>query len=673
MRREATVGQLLTRAFAVLVGLILCSGLIEMAAVLTQHRAVRQLTEQVQPLQLANAHLRGVLTDAQRSLRGYSLTGDQAMLGGYAAARGNYAVTMYELSALTTARDAEVLRRQRAGADAWWALADRQSRAAPRSDDAIQGAARGKVSFQQFVDYSDAFDLELAGRARGLHRRSAVLQWVTVAAVGVFTVGAALIAAVTAMRTSRRITRPLGEVVTMLDRRGRGDGDVRIGVLDGPLEIQAVAEAVDAAADAAARVREQEENIARLRSAVRELGYRIRAELNVQDALDETVRGLAEIFTVDHVLIRMAAGPSDAPLLAGLRDEHLGDGPLAPLAGCGIDWLKNGDVWMTADPSPAGDVQPPDDERAAWASAGDGPVLIATVNSPDECVGAITMLREPGRPLFGPMDLGLAEVVAGDLGRAVHHARLFEREQGLVARLQALDNAKANFMSTVSHELRTPLTSISGYLELLLDAESGSLSDAQLRMLEVIGRNTRRLRELIEDILVLSKIETGTLRSELGAVDLTPVVEQAVIAIAPAAAKASVGLHLDIRGPLRIQGNDSQLDRVLNNLLSNAVKFTPADGTVTVRTERRGDNVVLTVADTGMGIPQEEQPALFARFFRATNAIHLAIPGTGLGLAIVHAIVANHGGGVEITSTLNVGTTVTVRLPADTARSADEP
>ena len=665
MRREATVGQLLTRAFAVLVGLIVCSGLIEMAAVLTQHHAVRQLTEQVQPLQLANAHLRVVLTDAQRSLRGYSLTGDAQMLDAYAVARGNYLVTTYQLNSLAAAGDRTVLRAQQASADAWWAVADQQSTEKPGSTSAVLDAAQGKALFQEFVDDSDAFDRTLTARARDLHRRSATLQWVTITALAVFTVGAGLIAALTAVRTSRRITRPLYEVVNMLDHRGKGDLEVRVGVLDGPLEIQAVAEAVDGAANATERMREHEENIARLRAAVRELGYRIRAELNVQDALGEAVRGLAEIFTVDHLLIRMKAGPSDPPRLASLRNEHLGTGRLASLSGCGVGWLERGDVWMTADPSPAGDVDPPDDERAGWAAVGSGPVLIATVNSPDECVGAIAMFREPNRPPFSPVDLRLTEVIAGDLGRAVHHARHFEREQGLVAQLQSLDNAKADFMSTVSHELRTPLTSISGYLELLLDAESGSLSDPQLRMLEVIGRNTRRLRELIEDILVLSKIEAGTLRTELDAVDLAVVVERAVIAVTPAATKASVGLHLDIRGPLRIQGDDSQLDRVLTNLLSNAVKFTPADGTVTVRTERRGDNVVLTVADTGMGIPEEEQPALFARFFRATNAIHLAIPGTGLGLAIVHAIVANHGGGVEIASTVNVGTTVTVRLPAE--------
>jgi signal transduction histidine kinase len=237
-----------------------------------------------------------------------------------------------------------------------------------------------------------------------------------------------------------------------------------------------------------------------------------------------------------------------------------------------------------------------------------------------------------------------------------------EAEQ-LLARLAALDAAKNDFMATVSHELRTPLTSISGYVELLRDSEPGELTDGQQRMLEVIARNARRLRELIEDILTLSRIEGGGFASEPGDVDLVQVIERAVTAISPAAEKASVGLHLDVRGPLPIRGDSVQLDRVLTNLLGNAVKFTPPEGTVTIQAERTDGQTRLRVADTGMGIPADEQKALFVRFFRATNAIRQAIPGTGLGLAICRKIVDNHGGSIKVESAEHVGTTVTITLP----------
>jgi signal transduction histidine kinase len=266
-------------------------------------------------------------------------------------------------------------------------------------------------------------------------------------------------------------------------------------------------------------------------------------------------------------------------------------------------------------------------------------------------------------PVNGPAEL---RALADALNGAADQSDLVRRhEQQVAARLQALDHAKTDFMSTVSHELRTPLTSISGYLELLRDPETGQLTDAQERMLEVISRNARRLRELIEDILTLSRIEAGEFRSETGVVDLAEVIERAIGVIGPAATKASVGLHCDVRGPLPTRGDGAQLDRMLNNLLSNAVKFTPAEGTVTIRADQQGGKVALAVADTGMGIPSDEQQALFARFFRATNAIRQAIPGTGLGLAIVHTIIENHDGTIDVESTEGVGTTVTVRLPAD--------
>ena len=248
--------------------------------------------------------------------------------------------------------------------------------------------------------------------------------------------------------------------------------------------------------------------------------------------------------------------------------------------------------------------------------------------------------------------------------RAAEADRYRRREEELLSRLRALDAAKTDFMATVSHELRTPLTSISGYVELLRDAEPGELSDAQERMLEVIARNTRRLRELIEDILTLSRIESGGFRSDPGEVDLAQVIERAITTVAPAADKASVGLHCDVRGPLPLRGDGVQLDRVLANLLGNAIKFTPAEGTVTVRALNDAGQTVLEVSDTGMGIPASEQEALFVRFFRATNAIRHAIPGTGLGLAICRKIVDNHGGTIVVDSVENAGTTVTVRLPA---------
>ena len=659
MRRDGSVGRLLTRAFAVLVLLIVCAGLAQMTTVVLQHRVVDQLSTHVQPLQLANAHLRTVLADAQRGLRGYALTGDSQLLDTYHAARSGYAVAGPDLRSKAIGREVAVVDGQLARADAWWALAEQQRLAAPRSEAAIGYVNRGKALFQDFVTANQDFDVELEQRAAALQRRSALLGRFTVAGLAVLTASAAVLAAVTATRTTRRITGPLDRLVGVLDRLGEGEQAARAEPSDGPAEIRAVATAVNTLADEAVRARDAERDVARLRAAVRELGYRIRAHLAVADVVREAVHGLAETLRADHVLVRMPAADGSRPALVSLRDEHV-DGPLRALAASDPGWLGAGAVWVTGDP--AGDVTPPDAERAAWAAVGDGPVLTVEVSGAGERLGALTLIRDRG-PQWSPVESRLAEAVAADLGRAVHHARLYERERQLVARLQELDTAKTDFMSTVSHELRTPLTSIAGYLELLLDADAGELAPPQRRMLEVIARNTRRLRDLIEDMLILSKIESGAFRITKQEVELAGLVESALAAVAPAAAKASVRLHSEAYGPLPLNADPGQLDRVLMNLLTNAVKFTPAEGTVTVTARRDGDEMVLVVADTGMGIPQAEQQALFARFFRASNAVHQAIPGTGLGLAIVRTIVDNHGGTIGVCSAENVGTTVTVRLP----------
>lgn len=659
MRRDVSVGRLLTRAFGALVLLIVCAGVAEMATVLIQHRAVSQLSAHVQPLQLANAHLRGVLADGQRSLRGYVLTGDPQLLDSYFLARADYAVAVADLRDLATGPELAAVDTQVQRADAWWDLAEQQRRAPPRSDAAVRYVATGSPLFSAFTAANQDLDDSLAARAAALQRQSAVLGWLTVIAVVVLTVFAAGLAAITAARTTRRITGPLDRLVAVLERLRSGQHDARADPRDGPAEIRAVASAVNVRADEVDRHRAAEAEIARLRTALRELGYRIRGHLSVGDAVREAIHGLAVTLGADHVLIRMSA----APHLASLRDEHDG-GPLAPLAGCPADWLRIGDVWATDAPVPIGDVRPPDAEHAACATLGDGPVLTVAVSAGDECLGALTLIRDAG-PAWTPVEVRLTEVIAADLGRGVHHARLYQKEHDLVVRLQELDTAKTDFMSTVSHELRTPLTSIAGYLELLLDAEAGELSDPQERMLEVIARNTRRLRELIEDMLILSKIESGAFRITKQEVALLPLVENALAAIAPAAAKADVRLDTDVDHMPALMADPEQLDRVLMNLLSNAVKFTPPDGTVTVRVRADGDEVVIAVQDTGMGIPAAEKEALFARFFRASNAIHQAIPGTGLGLAIVRTIVDNHGGSITVDSTEKVGTTVTIRLPAE--------
>jgi signal transduction histidine kinase len=227
--------------------------------------------------------------------------------------------------------------------------------------------------------------------------------------------------------------------------------------------------------------------------------------------------------------------------------------------------------------------------------------------------------------------------------------------------LRQLDSLKDEFVALVSHELRTPLTSIRGYLELI--SEDSNLTDEQLRFLETIDRNAQRLQRVVGDLLFVAQVEAGKLSLEQGAVDMNAVVEEAVQAAEPSAAAKSIAFSFELGELPEIQGDRARLAQVVDNFISNAIKFTPTGGSVTVTTHARPGEIEIVVADTGMGIPTDELPLLFQRFFRAERATSGAIPGTGLGLAIAKAIVAGHGGRIRVESEDGAGTTFRVILP----------
>jgi signal transduction histidine kinase len=229
--------------------------------------------------------------------------------------------------------------------------------------------------------------------------------------------------------------------------------------------------------------------------------------------------------------------------------------------------------------------------------------------------------------------------------------------------LQELDRLKDSFVATVSHELRTPLTSIRGYAEILAEGQAGLLSDRARRAVATIEDNGARLQSLIENLLTISTVEIVPM-FERHLVDLASVVTRACERAQPAIARGRLRLVTDLPDVVPpVYGDTEQLDRVLDNLLSNAVKFSPDGGVVTVRVQHDHRAVTVEVIDTGIGIPADEQASLFTRFFRSSLARQLTIRGTGLGLAISKAIVEAHGGRIEVSSTVGLGTTMAVALP----------
>jgi signal transduction histidine kinase len=226
------------------------------------------------------------------------------------------------------------------------------------------------------------------------------------------------------------------------------------------------------------------------------------------------------------------------------------------------------------------------------------------------------------------------------------------------------ERAKQDFFALVSHELRTPLTAILGYVELLLSDDVAAFPPEHARHLEVIERNARRLVRLVGDLLFAAQVEGAPLLLEPAEVDLVALVRDAVELARCRAEEAGIVLATEIEPVERCIGDRDRLAQVLDNLLSNALKFTPPDGRVVVRLASQGPHARIEVADTGVGIPAEDQPHLFDRFYRARNATGRSIPGLGLGLTIVRTIVEGHGGTVSVRSESGEGTTFMVLLPA---------
>ncbi|MDX6517518.1 MAG: hypothetical protein QOF50_364, partial [Gaiellaceae bacterium] len=246
------------------------------------------------------------------------------------------------------------------------------------------------------------------------------------------------------------------------------------------------------------------------------------------------------------------------------------------------------------------------------------------------------------------------------------YARALVQEQN--GRLLELDRLKDEFVASVSHELRTPLTSISGYLELVLEA--GRLTEEQEQFLGVVSRNAERLLRLVGDLLFVAQLKSSTVVLEQAPVDLTELLGSALEGVTPLACERGIELALDCEPLPSLEGDAGRLGQMIDNLLTNALKFTPPGGRVEVRGFKREDAVCVQVRDTGMGISEDDQQRLFERFFRTSQAQAEAIQGTGLGLSIVVAIAEAHGGSVEVESDLGVGTTFTVVLPTVAAAQA---
>lgn len=228
--------------------------------------------------------------------------------------------------------------------------------------------------------------------------------------------------------------------------------------------------------------------------------------------------------------------------------------------------------------------------------------------------------------------------------------------------LTLVADMRRDFVANVSHELKTPLAAIRGYAETLRD---GALEDPPIaqRFTDRILSQCQRLQMLLDDLLILSRLESTDSLAERQPVDLGAAIGHAVELFASAAREKGVSLEVDAEPVPPILGDLNGLERLVLNLVENALKYNRPDGQVTVRLRRCGDEVVLEVSDTGIGIPPEALPRIFERFYRVDKGRAREEGGTGLGLAIVKHIAQVHGGNVDVESRAGKGSTFRVRLP----------
>ena len=279
-------------------------------------------------------------------------------------------------------------------------------------------------------------------------------------------------------------------------------------------------------------------------------------------------------------------------------------------------------------------------------------------------------------------DLDLLLTIASHVAVAIDNARTYkdveqlaqtleervvERTQDLQSaneRLQELDQLKSSFVSIVSHELRTPMTSIKGLVENMLDGLTGILNERQTFYLGRVKYNIERLTRMINDLLDLSRIESGRMDLHPSPVNLGSLAREVVETLQPMAQERSLILEAHIPATVvLIQVDRDKLIQIFTNLINNALKFTESPGTVTVEVRQLENGLIQAcVVDTGCGIPLEEQQTIFERFYRGQSS-EIKNRGAGLGLAITKSLVELHGGSIWVASTPGEGSRFCFTLP----------
>jgi signal transduction histidine kinase len=394
-------------------------------------------------------------------------------------------------------------------------------------------------------------------------------------------------------------------------------------------------------------------------------------ERDLDTMLPRFLSSLIETFeTADAGVLRLHEPDNDRLMVKAAQGYHLdilGHIPLSPGETTSGQAFQAGQVRLFPTPdsivAARASMTPENREMFAKATAGLGQSqsVISMPLTTGQKIGVLTLenRRQPGS--FAPADLPFWKAVADLIALAIENARLTQELQETQA-LSEANRLKAELISTLAHEMRTPLTSIKGYSTALFMEEANFSAETQREFLQIVDEECDVLQNLIRDLLESSIIDAGLLRIEPQPVRLPWLAQGVVHDIAHQTTKHR--LLLDFPQDLPIVDADPQrVAQVLRNLLDNAVKYSPDGGLIVVRGEVREDEVVISVADQGVGIAPEDLNRLFEKFFRVKSGLGRHVVGSGLGLPISRTIVESHGGRIWAESKVGQGTTLYFTLP----------
>ena len=401
---------------------------------------------------------------------------------------------------------------------------------------------------------------------------------------------------------------------------------------------------------------------------LRDLAARAAGMESVQEACDRLIGVLGEdawdvpfaslyVLDDDSANARLAACAGEVP--PRLRPESIAlDDPSVPWPLATV--LSSGDAQSVALPGGVDSVP-----SLLWSSTVSQALVLPVQRQGSlACVALLIVGVSPRRALDDSYR-GFFDLIAAQFAAAIVDAQQKEADRGRAEALAEIDRAKTTFFSNVSHEFRTPLTLMLGPIEA---ACADPVTPPQLRAgLELAQRNSLRLLKLVNSLLDFSRIEAGRLQASFESVDAAMFTRDLASNFRSAIEAAGIAFEVDcepIDEPVFL--DREMWEKIVLNLLSNAFKFT-FEGTIAVQLRREAADVVLEVADTGVGIPEEELPRLFERFHRVESTKGRTQEGSGIGLALVHELAKLHGGHIEVSSTPSRGTTFRVRVPLGTA------